>query len=148
MENPRVLGFKEALKIANKAMESLTAAGKKANICVANAFGTPLVRYRMDSTRDNTAHIALLKARLSAKTGHRTRKLRDMFKDPESLVTPDLFDIKPEEEVPFAGGVPVYEETGSEKTLLGSIGISELSEDEDETFAIEAAELAGFKSDR
>jgi uncharacterized protein GlcG (DUF336 family) len=146
--NPENLSFSEAMKIASAALTSLSEAGQKANICVVNVDRRSLVQFSMDETRPSTAHVANLKAKLSAHTGRRTRSLRDEFKNPESDLTPAVLGIKKEEEVPWAGGVPIYVKKGNEKVLIGGIGISNLSENDDEKHAIRAVEVPGYISDR
>jgi len=149
MNNPACLSFVEAKRIADAAVESLLATGQKANICVVNVYKRPLVKFSMDETRESTGTIATKKARLSAHTGRRTRYLRDEFKKPDGDLTPALFGIKKEDEVPYAGGVPIYFEVFQGKSiLLGAIGISELSENDDEQHAVNAVENCGYLSDR
>jgi len=148
MNSPANLSFSEAMKIANEAVKNLSAAEQAASICVVNTDGRVLVQYCMDEARVSTIATALLKARLTAKTGRRTRYLRDAFKDPENDLTPEVLGVKDEECVPYAGGVPIYMGQDEKQILLGSIGISNLSENDDEQYAINAVEKVGYISCR
>jgi len=143
------LSFKDAMEIASAALTKLEEDGKEANICVVNKYGRPLVRLYMDNTRRATANIALKKAKLSSKTGYRTGYLQSAFDNHENGLSPSLLGIKEKNLVPYAGGVPIYVESEGEKYLIGGMGISNLSEKEDEKYAIVAVETSDkFSSDR
>ena len=47
--------------------------------------------------------------------------------------------------MPWPGGVPVYDDQGR---LLGGVGVSNLTGDEDETLAAVGVEAAGYISSR
>lgn len=140
------LSFPQAMDIAAATINNLVKVNQEASICVVDAAGQPLVQLMMDGARPFTSSIALKKAQLAAHTGYTTRHMRDGFKEPESGMTPALYGITKENEVPWAGGVPIYAPGG--KTLMGGIGVSNLSEDEDEKHAIIGVAVSGFGHER
>lgn len=133
------LSDSEAWDLASRARELLLSEGKRASLCVYNRQGQLLVWCVMDDTRPSTAEIARHKARQAAHTGRSTRTVRDAVR--QGTYAPELLGIRREEFVPFAGGVPVYSREG---VPLGGIGISALSEDEDESYCLRAVTAAGF----
>ena len=139
------LHFPAAFRIAEQAAKILQAADLHACICVCGLQGEPIVHFRMDVVRPFTFHLAMLKARQAAHTGKSTRELRDLYASGERM--PEVFGIALEEMVCWAGGVPVYGKTVEiAGALLGGVGISNLHEDQDESFAIDAVRQAGFNT--
>jgi len=145
MDSVTMLSEAEAWKIAASARKHLHNDGRAASICVVNSMGKALVQSAMDGSQGYTLHIARLKARQAAQIGRRTRFLRDKVADPDHPYTPELLGIKLSRFIPWAGGVPVFAKDG---TPLGGIGISNLSEDQDEHYCILAVEESGYLSDR
>lgn len=128
------LTIDQAIEIALEAKQLLQLRGKKASIHICNEQGTHLVSLTLPGTKGASISIARYKAEESAKTGRSTRQNRD------ERIWPDLFGL--ERLVGYAGGLPIYD---MEKNLLGAIGISGLSEEEDECFAADAVKHTGYK---
>ena len=137
------LDFQEAWDLLAAALQELKDSGRAANLCAANRYGQVLVQATMDAARPVTAHFAVLKARQAALSGQRTRWLRDQLAAGE--ITLGLFGLSREDFMPWAGGVPIYSREG---VLLGGMGVSNLDENEEETFVIQLVESAGFLSER
>ena len=139
------LEFGEARAIADKVVEALEAHGEKANVAVVDPAGHPLVLYRMPGTPPVTMHLAILKAQQAAHVGRSTRWIRDAVEAGER--TPELLAIDAAELVPFAGGVPIFTYTQADRSdvqCVGGVGVSALSEADDEACATAGVELAGF----
>lgn len=137
------LSHKEAWDLVKIAHGLLEDGKKSANICVVTRQGQVLLHAAMDEACPATMNIALLKAQQSASVGRRTRWIRDLILAKEA--TKGLFDIDPEKYVPWAGGVPIYSKEG---ILLGAMGISNLTEDEDEKFCLLSIEKADYISEK
>lgn len=140
-----MLSDSEAWDITAAARRLLLADEKKACICVVNLAGQALVQIVMDGAQPYAANIARLKAEQAAKVGRRTRFMRDNVANPDHPYTPEMLGIDPKVFIPWAGGVPVFHTDG---TALGGIGVSNLTEDEDEQCCIRAVEQLGYLSDR
>ncbi len=117
----------QAIEIALEAESLLEKAGKVASIYICDRHQAHLISLTMGGVKLASTAIAGNKARQSAYTGKSTRQTRDGNVSPEVLGLAQL--------VPWAGGVPIYDEEGN---LLGAIGVSNLSEDEDEQYATES----------
>jgi len=140
-----MLSDREAWDLAAAAREQLLSEGKKACICVVNLTGQALVQISIDGAQPYAANLARLKAEQAAKVGRRTRFIRDKAANPEHPYTPEMLGIDPRVFIPWAGGVPVF---GADGAPLGGIGVSNLTEDEDEQCCISAVEKLGYLSDR
>ena len=131
----------EAWEIAAAAKATLAENGKKANICVVNREGWVLVQLGMDETKPMTANIAKIKATQAAMTGRRTRFISEKVSAGEWGLA--LLGFDPNSYCAAAGGIPIYSQNHK---LLGGCGISNLHEDEDEKFCIQAVESCDFHS--
>lgn len=137
------LDFCNAFDIATKAVNILKAAKRRANIVVVDNRQNVLIYLGMDGTREFTMGVAHRKADQSSSTGERTRTLSEKVKSKERK--PGDYGISEASFVPWPGGVPIYDKEGN---LLGGIGVSNLTGDEDEGIAIKAVEFMGFASDK
>lgn len=136
---------REAWDLAAAARGYLLKHAKAASICVVNLAGRTLLSLLMDTAQPYSLHLARLKAEQAASVGRRTRFIRDRVADPNHPYTPALLGIDSSGLVPWAGGVPVFSADG---VPLGGIGVSNLSEDQDEACAVHAVESLGYLSDR
>jgi uncharacterized protein GlcG (DUF336 family) len=143
MGDIRCLTHDEAWQIAGAARDALLSAGKHANFCIVNAFGHPLVTVSMDATRPVTLGFAVAKAMESAKTGQSTRWMQQKLSAGE--ITLGLFGLDSDAHVPWAGGCPVY---CTQAIQLGAMGVSGLTEEEDEMVCRDAIAAKGFLADR
>jgi len=129
----------EAEKIMAEAIQILKQNDLAASIVITNRDGTEIAKSVMDGVDPFTAHVASLKAQQAAWTGQSTRKTRDEIEAGKK--TAKVLGISPKRLVPWAGGMPVYDQ---DSHLLGGIGVSNLSQDEDEGVARNAITSAGF----
>ncbi|MBR9703010.1 heme-binding protein [Candidatus Woesearchaeota archaeon] len=127
------------MAIATEAIKRLEITGSVASISIVNIHGFEIARLVMDGAKPVSANVALMKAKQAAALGKLTSETRDEIE--EGKKTPALLGIQPDCVVPWAGGVPIYDEEGN---LLGGLGISNLTEDEDEDAAENAVVSAGF----
>lgn len=131
-----MLTVNDALAVVNKAVELAQQQEVKISVVVVNADGRILSEGFMPGARPMTQTVARLKAEQSAATGKTTRQNRDLLSQGE--VTPQVWGIAPEEFIKWAGGVPIYKNG----ELVGAVGISNLSEDEDERLALTSVTLS------
>lgn len=122
-----------AMAIVAAAVEALKKRGAVASICIVNVHGFEVAKLIMDGARPFTANVALLKAKQAATIGKLTSETRDQLAEGE--VTPEILGLQPERTIRWAGGAPIYDQ---EKNLLGGLGISNLTQEEDENVAKEA----------
>lgn len=137
-----ILTDDEAWEIAVRAREKLIRAERSACVCVVNRHGETLISFSRGPARPFTANIARLKAVQSARTGRRTRFIRDRVAAGDWGL--GFAGMDPADYCGLAGGVPVYDDNGD---LLGGCGVSNLHEDQDEEVSSGAVEAAGFVSD-
>ncbi len=133
------LTSKEAEKIMEAAIQTLEKRSQVAAIVIVNFCGIEIAKAVMDGVRLFTANVALLKAQQSALTGKSTAQIRNDVQS--GGVTTRILGIDPEEFIKWAGGVPVYDKRGH---LLGGVGVSNLTQEEDEIVAKAAVNQAGF----
>lgn len=126
-----------ALEILSNARALLYEYKKSASIVIVNALGFEIAKLVMEGAKSASVSIAYFKAEQSARMGHTTRTIRDRISSGET--TAEILGIDPNHLIKWAGGVPIYDEEGN---LLGGLGISNLTEDEDEEFAIKALNFA------
>ena len=143
MEEARTLSSDQAWSIASSISAALTANGLAASIAIVSRDGQPLCQVTMDGARPFTAHVALLKAQQAAQIGCRTRRTAEQAAKGE--ITPEVLGMDPRTFIHWPGGVPVYTK---QRALLGGVGVSNLTGDEDEKFAIAGVEDRGFVSDK
>ena len=135
------LDFATAFHIATNAVKELEKVGKEAFIVVVDHRRNVKVYLAPDNAKDCSHNIAYQKADQSAATGKRTSTVNELVASGERI--PGDFGFK--ELVPWAGGVPIYDEHSN---LLGAIGISGLTEIEDEQAAVGAIHLASLYPDK
>lgn len=133
-----VLTEKQAWELASAARELLIKDGKPGSICVVGKYGNVIIKVVMDDAKANTSRIAEFKARNAGRTGHTTREIRDMIAKGE--VPLNVLGVEESEFIPWAGGVPVFENG----VLIGGIGVSNLTEDEDEKYCMDAIKACGL----
>ncbi len=134
------LTYEEAEKIMAAAIQTATTQFKVVSISIVNRDRTEIAKAIMDGVRPFTANVALLKAQQAALVGKPTSEIRDKISDGE--ITPEVFGIDPKYLVPWAGGMPIYD---TENHLLGGIGVSNLTQEEDAMVAENAVCKIGFK---
>lgn len=132
--------FNEAKEIVVAALQTLETQSNVASVVIVNRDGTEIIRVVMDGVRPFTSHVASLKAKQAAWTGRPTSKTRDEIDAGEK--NSGLLGINVDVLVPWAGGMPIYDQEGH---LLGGVGVSNLTQEEDEMVAENAIYKAGFK---
>lgn len=140
-----ILNSREAWEIANKAFQLILEAEKAGVISIVSSHGRRILQFAMNGITPYNAHLSEQKARQATTVGRRTRFIRDKVNDPNHPYTPRFLNIPENEFVPWAGGVPIFSQTG---IILGGIGICITTEDEDEAIAIQSVEDCDFLSDR
>ena len=130
----------EAEAIMEAAIQTLKTQFKVASISIVNRDGTEIAKAVMDGVKSSSANAATLKARQSAWRGKSTAETRDDIS--AGKVTAEVLGIDPKCLVPWAGGVPIYDQEGH---LLGGIGVSNLAQEDDEMVAENAVGKAGLK---
>ncbi len=130
----------EAEKIIAAAIGTLESQLDVASIVLVNRDETEIAKTVMDGVKPLTARIAFMKARQAAWTGKPTDQTRNDIA--AGKFTAISLGINPEELVPWAGGVPIYDQEGH---LLGGIGVSNLAQEKDKDVAENAVVKAGFK---
>lgn len=131
----------EAQVIMGAAMYTLKARVKVASVVIVNRDGMEIVKVVMDNIKPFTVNVASLKAKQSVWTGKPTSKIRDEVDAGEKTL--GVLGIDPDNFIPWAGGVPIYDKNDH---LLGGIGVSNLAQEEDEMVAESAVCKAGFKT--
>ena len=134
------LTLDEAQRILAAAIQTLKTQFKAASISIVNRDGTEIAKAIMDGVKPFTANLALLKAKQAAWVGKPTKKTKDEIS--AGKITAEVLGIDPKLLVPWAGGMPIYDQ---EDYLLGGIGVSNLEQEEDEMVAENATIKAGFK---
>ncbi|XLQ20156.1 MAG: GlcG/HbpS family heme-binding protein [Candidatus Moraniibacteriota bacterium] len=130
----------EAEEIMAAAIQTLKTQFKVASVVIVNRDGTEIAKSVMDGVRLFTTNVACMKAKQAAWIGKPTSVTRDQLSEGE--ITPAILGIAIERIVPWAGGVPIYDEEGH---LLGGIGVSNLTQEDDEAVAGNAIGKVGFK---
>lgn len=130
----------EAEAVMAAAVQTLKTQFKTASISIVNRDGTEIAKAIMDGARPFTANVANLKAKQAAWTGKLTSQTRDDIN--AGMITAEILGLDPKCLVPWAGGVPIYDQEGHR---LGGIGVSNLTQEEDEMVAENAVGKAGFK---
>ncbi len=126
------LSLSTAKKIAQGCEDRARKEGWNMNIAIVDEGGNLKHFTSMDSAFLATAKIAQLKAHTSAGLPFPTRQVREAAKGAQGLEhTPDLLMV--------AGGLPIQMADGK---LLGAIGVSGASEDQDELCAKAGLEAA------
>ncbi|MGQ0711558.1 MAG: GlcG/HbpS family heme-binding protein [Rhodoferax sp.] len=126
------LSLSTAKKIAQGCEDRARKEGWNMNIAIVDEGGNLKHFTSMDNAFLATAKIAQLKAHTSAGLPFSTRQVREAAKGAQGLEhTPDLLMV--------AGGLPIQMADGK---LLGAIGVSGASEDQDETCAKAGLEAA------
>ncbi len=132
----------EAEKILTAAIQILKSQSQSASVVIVNRDETEIAKAIMDGVKPVTAHVALMKARQAAWVGKSTSVTKDEIMSGEK--TPEILGIEPENLVPWAGGVPIYDQEGNH---LGGIGVSNLRQEEDDKVANNAILNSGFKTE-
>jgi glc operon protein GlcG len=130
MYNTAKVSSAEATRLIAKIVELATALGKPVAVAVAGPEGELIAFLRMDGANAASGKIAQNKAYTSGRDGKVTREMGQYMREKN---TPPAFwgDLRI---TGFGGGVPIVENT----RVIGGIGVSGLSQDEDERLAREA----------
>ena len=134
------LTYREAEKIMAAAVHTLETQFKSAAVTLVNRDGTEIASIAMDGVRPFTIYVAALKARQAAWVGKPTDETWKQIISGE--LTAEIIGIEPEMLVPWAGGMPIYD---NENHLIGGIGVSNLKQEEDAMVAENAVHKAGFR---
>lgn len=137
--NERTLTFDEAFRIATTTLRVLESHGESASIAVVNRDGRLLVQLCMPGTMSYTASVAVKKALVCASTHESSRDVRDAINS--GSCTQSAYNIPEEMYVPWAGGLPIFDEQGR---CIGGVGVSGLSEDDDEQRCYVGVIRSGF----
>ena len=128
-----VIGYRAALSALATVRDAVEARGKTAAIAIADAHGELVAFVRMDGAPLSSGPLAINKAYTSARLNRPSRVLGETLR---ARGTDVAFYGDPRY-VGFGGGVPVV--VGG--VVAGGVGVSGLSDDEDEALATMAAAL-------
>ncbi len=134
------LTLDEAQRILAAAIQTLETQFKVAAVSISNRDGTEIAKAVMDGVKSASANVATLKAKQAAWRGKSTADTRDEIG--AGNVTAEVLGIDPKLLVPWAGGLPIYDQEGH---LLGGIGVSNLAQEDDEAVAENAVRKEGFE---
>jgi glc operon protein GlcG len=133
MNIQRVLGHHDAAAAVDAIRRELEVIGKSAVIAVADAHGELLAFLRMDGAPLSSITIACNKAFTAARLRRTTRELGARLKERET----DIAFYGDPRYVGFGGGVPVM----VDGVCIGAVGVSALSDAEDEALAAMGAAI-------
>ena len=126
------LPFLTARKVGNAVInEVLARSMPPVSICITNRSGQVIFFASMDGVAPASDNVATLKAKQAAYTGKRTSFTIKQIE--EGVITSGILGIPSPGVMPYAGGVPLFTEDG---LLLGGLGVSGLTQEEDEHLAI------------
>lgn len=133
------------LKQANNLIETAFAKGnelglKPLTVAVLDPGGHLIALQRQDGTSNLRPKMAIAKAAGSLNLGMSSRAIADMASDRPSFVQA-LAALAPQEMLPAAGGVLIFDQRGA---LQGAVGVTGDTSDNDETCALYAVEAIGL----
>ena len=133
LPSKKVLTIRAAKRIADAAEAEANRRHATVVIVVTDDGGYPLVLYRLDDTQVASVEVGLGKARTAAIFRRPSRVFEEQIKNGRlaSLVLPGA--------TPLQGGVPIV----YEGKVIGAIGVSGNTPQEDEEIAIVGAEAVG-----
>jgi glc operon protein GlcG len=127
------VGHKEALQLIESSIKEAEKLGKSIAIAVAGPEGEMISFLRMDGASPAASVIAQNKAYTAARDRKTTREMGDFMRD-KGRAQGFWGD---ERITGFGGGVPIE----VQKAVIGGIGISGLSEEDDERIAMAAIKM-------
>lgn len=136
MQNLATIGAGEAAALIAAALDRAVAAKLAVSVGVVDCAGYPVALHRMDGARVGTAAISLAKARTAALLHGPSSALAQMVRSNPALLSLEGY-------LPLGGGVPVTDADGA---VVGAVGVSGGSEEEDEGVA--RAAVASFAAGR
>jgi uncharacterized protein GlcG (DUF336 family) len=113
-------------------------------ICVLDRGGHLVSAQREDESSILRFEIAFGKAWASLGVGHSSRFLQDTLAKQRPRFLDAMAAASNGRFIPVAGGVLIREQSG---TLIGAVGVTGDSADNDEKIAVAAVERCGFKAD-
>lgn len=131
----KTLTIADAEKIVSAARKKAEEIGSPSNIAVVDAFGFLLMHIRMDGSQLPSIEHSINKAKTSA---YFKKATVDLKKDAEP--SGDLYGLNntlDNQVIVFAGGVPIMHD----KVVIGALGISGGTADQDATIAGYAAQV-------
>lgn len=129
------ISYKEASQVINVIVAELEKRNQRAVIAVADSHGELIAFLRMENTKLHCIHLAMNKAWTAARAQKATSEIGKATKDPVKGF--DLSFYGDSKYTGFGGGVPMK----SNNVVIGAVGVSGLSSEEDEELA-----LFGIKS--
>lgn len=133
------ISLKASQQLCTEAVNKAKSLNISINVSVVDNKGLEMAFLRMENAFIHSIDIAKDKAYTSASFGFATNTWTSVFKDEPHL---EQGFSNRARLVPFGGGLPIFED----KELVGAIGISGGTEEEDIICAKYALEKLGFKS--
>ena len=138
--SPEFLTLEIADKIANRAIDE----AKKLKlapitVCVADSVGRVIVQKRMDFCANGPAAYAVVKATTCVAMNCSTRSLKERYADRQGQLT-SMIALTPGGFAPFPGVIiMIRENLRDTRRIIGAVGVSGASADEDEHCALVGA---------
>ncbi|MFN3402501.1 MAG: GlcG/HbpS family heme-binding protein [Cytophagaceae bacterium] len=126
----QVLNYKTASGIINTIISELEKRNKQAIVAVTDAHGELIAFMRMENTKFPSINIAINKAYTAARSQRATSELGKASRDSEKGY--DLSFYGDSRFTGFGGGYPIKQKD----KVVGGVGVSGLSQEEDEELAI------------
>lgn len=136
MRTLRTLSHADAMEIVQAVRKELEQRGKGAAVAVTDGHGELLALLRTDGCRLSCIDVAINKAYTAAREQSESKALGDSVRRHGFPIT-NFGELR---YVTWGGGVPVMAADGE---VVGAVGVSGLSEDEDTALAQMAARLVG-----
>lgn len=129
------LSHEDAFKILSAVKAELQRRDKGAAVAVVDPHGELMALLRTDACRLSCVDVAVNKAYTAAREQGESKALGDASKK-EGFPLTNFGELR---YVSWGGGVPIY----ADGQVVGAVGVSGMSEDEDTAVAKMAAELVG-----
>jgi uncharacterized protein GlcG (DUF336 family) len=130
----------DAKRMLEAARVKATEIGKPVSVCVLDAAGAIVVLERLNDAPPFTAVVAEGKAAASAFTGRDSSTLKGMSENAPFVFNAVVTRMQGQRFAPHQGAVPVRDSRGD---LVGAVGVSGATADEDEAIARAGAEAYG-----
>ena len=134
MRTLRTLSHADAMEIIQVVRQELERRGQGAAVAVTDSHGELMALLRTDECRLSCVDVAINKAYTAARERSESKALGDSWRERGFPIT-NFGELR---YVTWGGGVPV---TTADGEVVGAIGVSGLSEDEDTALAQMAARL-------
>lgn len=129
------LGLEEGRAIVDKTLEAASAKpGRPEAVAVVDNAGALISFAKMDGATALVARMAIAKAQTVIYWGRDTRTIQNMLKEGRDICWFGELD----KQAPIPGGVPIRSSDGS---IIGAVGTSGRSADEDEELALAGASV-------